>query len=117
MDRWSRGRVVLLGDAAWCVTVFAGYGAALALDGADRLGATIAAHEGGLRTALGAWEEAMRPEIRKRQARAPVRGRGGVLAGAGCRCERVPGRPSFGTQCGGGQLRDEPRARAAGVPS
>jgi 2-polyprenyl-6-methoxyphenol hydroxylase-like FAD-dependent oxidoreductase len=41
MDRWSHGRVVLLGDAALCVTLFAGYGAALALAGAgaDRLGA------------------------------------------------------------------------------
>lgn len=68
MDRWSRGRVVLLGDAAWCVTVFAGYGAALALDGADRLGAVIAAHGDDLSAALDAWEESLRPEVRKRQA-------------------------------------------------
>lgn len=40
LDGWSRNRVVLLGDAAWCVTLFAGYGAALALDGVDRLGAS-----------------------------------------------------------------------------
>lgn len=68
MDRWSRGRVVLLGDAAWCVTVFAGYGAALALDGADRLGAAVAAHSDDIRTALDAWEISLRPEVRKRQA-------------------------------------------------
>jgi 2-polyprenyl-6-methoxyphenol hydroxylase-like FAD-dependent oxidoreductase len=68
IDRWSSGRVVLLGDAAWCVTVFAGYGAALALDGADRLGAALAAHGDDLTTALEAWEQSLRPEVRKRQA-------------------------------------------------
>lgn len=68
MDRWSHGRVVLLGDAAWCVTVFAGYGAALALDGADRLGAAVAAHGDDISTALDAWEASLRPEVRKRQA-------------------------------------------------
>ncbi|MGW4246027.1 FAD-dependent oxidoreductase [Nocardia sp. NPDC004722] len=68
MDRWSRDRVVLLGDAAWCVTVFAGYGAALALDGADRLGSALAAHGDDIPAALAAWETALRPEVRKRQA-------------------------------------------------
>ncbi|MCC3314290.1 FAD-dependent oxidoreductase [Nocardia africana] len=68
MDRWSHGRVVLLGDAAWCVTVFAGYGAALALDGADRLGTAVAAHGDDIPTALDTWERAMRPEAHKRQA-------------------------------------------------
>ncbi|MFJ2837118.1 FAD-dependent oxidoreductase [Nocardia sp. NPDC087230] len=68
MDRWSQGRVVLVGDAAWCVTVFAGYGAALALDGADRLGTALAAHGDDIPAALGAWETALRPEVDKRQA-------------------------------------------------
>lgn len=68
LDKWSMGRVVLLGDAAWCVTVFAGYGAALALDGADRLGAALAAHDNDIPAALADWETALRPEVRKRQA-------------------------------------------------
>ncbi|MEU1546184.1 FAD-dependent oxidoreductase [Nocardia sp. NPDC005745] len=68
MDRWSHDRVVLLGDAAWCVTVFAGYGAALALDGADRLGTALAAHGDDIPTALDAWETSLRPEVHKRQA-------------------------------------------------
>lgn len=68
MDRWSTGRIVLLGDAAWCVTVFAGYGAALALDGADRLGAVLAAAGDDIPAALTTWEAAMRPEAEKRQA-------------------------------------------------
>ncbi|MEU3011395.1 FAD-dependent oxidoreductase [Nocardia asteroides] len=67
MDHWSHDRVVLLGDAAWCVTVFSGYGAALALDGADQLGAALAAHDD-IPTALAAWETSLRPEVTKRQA-------------------------------------------------
>ncbi|MDO3646561.1 FAD-dependent oxidoreductase [Nocardia mangyaensis] len=66
MDTWSRGRVVLLGDAAWCVTLFAGHGAALALAGADRLGAALDDHD--VPAALTHWEAALRPEVRKRQA-------------------------------------------------
>lgn len=68
MDRWSHDRVVLLGDAAWCVTVFAGYGAALALDGADRLGTALVAHGDDIPTALDTWETSLRPEVDKRQA-------------------------------------------------
>ncbi|UGT57005.1 FAD-dependent oxidoreductase [Nocardia asteroides] len=68
MDRWSQGRVVLVGDAAWCVTVFAGYGAALALDGADQLGTALAAHGDDIPAALDAWETTLRPEVAKRQA-------------------------------------------------
>ncbi|WP_026930984.1 FAD-dependent oxidoreductase [Glycomyces tenuis] len=67
MDGWSRGRVALLGDAAWCVTLFAGYGAALALAGADRLGAALERH-GDVAAALADWEAELRPEVRKRQA-------------------------------------------------
>ena len=70
MDRWSRGRVVLVGDAAWCVTLFAGYGAALALDGADRLGAALEEMGGDVPTALARWEEGLRPEVDRRQAMA-----------------------------------------------
>ncbi|NKY60558.1 FAD-binding protein [Nocardia flavorosea] len=68
MDRWSDGRIVLLGDAAWCVTVFAGYGAALALDGADRLGSALGEHGADIPGALAAWESSLRPEVGKRQA-------------------------------------------------
>jgi len=68
VDTWSNGRVVLLGDAAWCVTVFAGYGAALALDGADRLGAALTTHDDDIPAALAEWESALRPEVHKRQA-------------------------------------------------
>ncbi|MDA1362974.1 FAD-dependent oxidoreductase [Glycomyces luteolus] len=66
MDAWSSGRVVLLGDAAWCVTLFAGYGAGLALSGADELGAALERHE--VPAALADWESRLRPEVAKRQA-------------------------------------------------
>lgn len=70
MDRWSTRRVVLVGDAAWCVSLFAGYGAALALSGADRLGAALEEHPGDFRTAFAGWEDQLRPEVRHRQASA-----------------------------------------------
>ncbi|MGC4850519.1 FAD-dependent oxidoreductase [Micromonospora sp. DT15] len=68
MPRWSTGRVVLLGDAAWCVTLFAGHGAALALAGADHLGAALRRHADDLPAALAEWEAGLRPEVGKRQA-------------------------------------------------
>jgi 2-polyprenyl-6-methoxyphenol hydroxylase-like FAD-dependent oxidoreductase len=64
---WSRGRVVLLGDAAWCVTLFAGYGSALAVGGADRLGTELEHHPGDIAAALAAWETALRPEVEAKQ--------------------------------------------------
>lgn len=68
MPRWSSGRTVLLGDAAWCVTLFAGHGAALALAGADQLGTALQRHAGDVPAALAQWEAGLRPEASKRQA-------------------------------------------------
>lgn len=67
MPNWSTGRVVLLGDAAWCVTLFAGHGAALALAGADQLGTALQRHDD-IPAALAEWEAGLRPEATKRQA-------------------------------------------------
>lgn len=67
MPRWSTGRIVLLGDAAWCVTLFAGHGATLALAGADQLGAALQRHDD-VPAALTEWEARLRPEATKRQA-------------------------------------------------
>lgn len=67
VDKWSRGRVVLLGDAAWCVTLFAGYGSALAVGGADLLGTALASHPGDISGALAEWEAGLRPEVEKKQ--------------------------------------------------
>ncbi|WP_159086749.1 FAD-dependent oxidoreductase [Actinomyces sp. Marseille-P3109] len=69
MPRWSKGTVVLVGDAAWCTSLFAGYGGSLALHGAQTLreylsGSRAAAE---LSARLDAWEKALRPVVEKRQ--------------------------------------------------
>jgi 2-polyprenyl-6-methoxyphenol hydroxylase-like FAD-dependent oxidoreductase len=68
MPRWSTGRTALVGDAAWCVTLFAGHGAALALAGADRLGTALQRYGHDIPSALAEWETGLRPEVLKRQA-------------------------------------------------
>lgn len=67
---WSNGRVVLVGDAAWCVTLFAGHGASLALAGADQLGANLQKHGDDISAAVAEWDAGLRPEVTKRQAHA-----------------------------------------------
>ncbi|MCG5217301.1 Rossmann-fold NAD(P)-binding domain-containing protein [Streptosporangium soli] len=67
MPRWHRGRVVLVGDAAWCVTLFAGMGASSGLAGGELLGTMLQRHDGDLPAALRAWEARMRPFIHTEQ--------------------------------------------------
>ena len=64
LERWSRGRVVLLGDAAWCPTLYSGHGSALALTGGESLGRHLAVVGGtvpDVPAALRAWEAERRP--------------------------------------------------------
>lgn len=61
LGSWRRGRVVLVGDAAWCPTLYSGQGSALALVGGETLGTYVAAHPDDLEAGLAAWEEAHRP--------------------------------------------------------
>jgi 2-polyprenyl-6-methoxyphenol hydroxylase-like FAD-dependent oxidoreductase len=69
MDRWTTGRVVLVGDAAWCVSLMAGYGSSLAVGGADLLGQmldrVLDGHD--LPEALSRWEHELRPIVEKKQ--------------------------------------------------
>ena len=67
MPRWSRGRVALLGDAAWCVTPLGGIGATLAVTGAYVLAGELALHEDPA-AAFAAYEQAMRPMVTQGQA-------------------------------------------------
>jgi 2-polyprenyl-6-methoxyphenol hydroxylase-like FAD-dependent oxidoreductase len=60
LDTWSRGRVVLLGDAAHATTPGIGQGAAQAIEDAVVLGRALAA-PGELTLALGAYEARRRP--------------------------------------------------------
>src|SRR4051812_24761509 len=61
MPSWHRGRVVLVGDAAWCVTLYAGMGATSGIAGGELLGPMLQRHPGDLPGALHAWEARMRP--------------------------------------------------------
>jgi 2-polyprenyl-6-methoxyphenol hydroxylase-like FAD-dependent oxidoreductase len=63
MDTWHQGRVVLVGDAAWCVTLYAGMGVSAGLTAAELLGAMLDRHPDDVGTALTAWEQGLRPYI------------------------------------------------------
>jgi 2-polyprenyl-6-methoxyphenol hydroxylase-like FAD-dependent oxidoreductase len=67
-DRWSHGRVVLVGDAAWCVSFFGGYGASLAVGGAELLGTELDRSDGDVAAALNGWENQLRPTVERVQA-------------------------------------------------
>ena len=62
MRRWSRGRVAVTGDAAWCATPLAGIGTTLAVTGAYVLAAELAACDD-VAAAFAAYERAMRPMV------------------------------------------------------
>ncbi|MFI6042592.1 hypothetical protein ACIA8C_13210 [Nocardia sp. NPDC051321] len=63
MDRWSSGRVVLLGDSAFAPSFFSGQGTSLAMIGADVLATEWATGDGNLDRAFGRYEQAMRPQV------------------------------------------------------
>lgn len=67
MDRWSKGRVILTGDAAWCATPLAGIGATLAVTGGYVLASEMKLNPSDLRSAVAAYEEAMRPMVKQGQ--------------------------------------------------
>ncbi|MCJ2061605.1 FAD-dependent monooxygenase [Methylobacterium sp. J-088] len=67
MPCWSKGRVVLVGDAAWCVTPLGGIGATLAIAGAYVLAGELALHDDPA-AAFIAYERAMRPMVTQGQA-------------------------------------------------
>ena len=71
MTSWSTGRVVLVGDAAWCASPASGAGAELALVGAYRLAGELAQAEGRPERAFAAYESAMRPLVTTRQQIGP----------------------------------------------
>ncbi|WP_062118121.1 FAD-dependent monooxygenase [Aureimonas sp. AU40] len=62
MKRWSKGRVVLTGDAAWCATPLAGIGTTLAVTGAYVLAAELDRSDD-VAAALSEYEAKMRPMV------------------------------------------------------
>lgn len=63
VPRWNTGRVVLLGDAASCISLF-GEGSSSAIVGAKTLADAIATHPGDHTTAFGAYEHTHRKYVR-----------------------------------------------------
>ncbi|GIH99657.1 FAD-dependent monooxygenase [Planobispora takensis] len=71
MDRWSSGRVALLGDAGYCPSPMSGQGTSLSLVGACVLAGELgraAGTPGGHRAAFARYEERMRPFVALNQA-------------------------------------------------
>lgn len=72
MPKWSKDNVVLLGDAAWCLTLFSGYGATSAIHGGAILG-KILSQNSDIPSALIQWETALRPFIQKQRQLVPLK--------------------------------------------
>jgi 2-polyprenyl-6-methoxyphenol hydroxylase-like FAD-dependent oxidoreductase len=68
MPRWSGGRVVLLGDAAYCPSPFSGQGTSLALVGAYVLARELQRTPADPRAAFERYESRMRPYVDLNQA-------------------------------------------------
>ena len=70
MKRWSKGRVALIGDAAFCVSLMAGQGGALAMTAAYVLAGELAREGGSHEEAFGKYEGLLRTYIDYKQLRA-----------------------------------------------
>jgi 2-polyprenyl-6-methoxyphenol hydroxylase-like FAD-dependent oxidoreductase len=63
MESWSRGRVALVGDAAYCPSPAAGMGGSVAILGAAALANAIRKHPGDFKTAFQEYDESFRPIV------------------------------------------------------
>lgn len=71
MQHWSRGRIALVGDAAFCVSLLAGQGSALAMISSYVLaGELAAAHDDRYELAFGRYEALLRSYIAAKQSAA-----------------------------------------------
>ena len=66
LDTWSRSRIVLVGDAASCVSLL-GEGSSMAIIGATTLAQALASHPDDLDTAFRVYEQVHRRRLRRRQ--------------------------------------------------
>jgi len=77
IDTWHSGRVVLLGDSAWCASPLSGLGTALALQGAETLARELTAAAASpipdWSEAFSRYERAMRPATTKARKLLPGR--------------------------------------------
>jgi 2-polyprenyl-6-methoxyphenol hydroxylase-like FAD-dependent oxidoreductase len=68
LERWSTGRVALVGDAGYCASPLSGQGTSLALVGAYVLAEELGRPEIDHTTAFAAYERRMRPFVALNQA-------------------------------------------------
>ncbi|MFC4008772.1 FAD-dependent monooxygenase [Nonomuraea purpurea] len=67
MDSWSKGRVVLLGDAGYCGSPLSGQGTTMAMVGAYVLAGELKAADGDHTTAFTAYDKELRDYVRANQ--------------------------------------------------
>lgn len=72
MPCWSKGRVALVGDAAYSATPLSGQGTSIAIAGAYVLAGELFEAHGNPETAFSRYEEIMRPFIKENQALADM---------------------------------------------
>lgn len=61
LDSWRNGRVVLVGDAAWCPTLYSGLGISAAFAGGELLAHELKNDPDNVERALQSWETKFRP--------------------------------------------------------
>jgi len=71
LNRWSNGRVALVGDAAYSPSPFTGMGTSLAFIGAYVLAGEISRHPGNIPAALESYEKVLRPYFESVQTLPP----------------------------------------------
>lgn len=67
MDNWTRGRVALLGDAAFCISLIGGQGSAIAMTAAYVLAGELARARGDYVEAFRRYEQLLRPYLDVKQ--------------------------------------------------
>jgi 2-polyprenyl-6-methoxyphenol hydroxylase-like FAD-dependent oxidoreductase len=70
MPSWSKGRVALVGDAAYCASPAAGMGGSLAIVGATALADAFQKHPTNIQTAFQEYDRSLRPFVENVQAQA-----------------------------------------------
>lgn len=65
---WSHGHIALVGDAAFCVSLLAGQGSALAIVAAHVLAGELSRADGSIEEGLARYERLLRPHIATKQA-------------------------------------------------
>lgn len=75
MPSWTKGRVALVGDAAYCASPAAGMGGSLAMNGAAALADALQKHNGDFELAFPDYDKRLRPFIEDVQATAELNAR------------------------------------------